>query len=124
MSQQDDFCNDDPKLPPPLDLTKWRSLPVKLMGGGIVLAILGTAVHVMRHGGAQLQIQLGYAWLVAFMFCLSLSLGSLFLVLVHHLFDAGWSVATRRMCEHMASLLCPTLFFMWLPIGALAPQMY
>jgi hypothetical protein len=48
----------------------------------------------------------------------------LFLVLVHHLFDAGWSVATRRFCEHIATLLFPWLFLLWLPIGILAPKLY
>ena len=41
------------------------------------------------------------------MFFLSLVLGALFLVMVHHLFDAGWSVAIRRFCEHLACLLFP-----------------
>ncbi len=39
------------------------------------------------------------------MFFLTLALGALFLVIIHHLTDAGWSVATRRFCEHLASLL-------------------
>jgi hypothetical protein len=69
-------------------------------------------------------VQFGYAWLVAFMFCLSIGLGALFLVIVHHLFDAGWSVATRRFCEHIASLLFPICFVLWIPIGLLAPQLY
>ena len=33
------------------------------------------------------------------------ALGALFLVLVHHLTDAGWSVGIRRFNEHLASLL-------------------
>ena len=124
MSQQDDFSNDDPKLPLPLDLSKWRTLPVKLMIAGVLIAILGVGGHVALHGGADLVKQFGYAWLVAFMFCLSLGLGSLFLVIVHHQFYEGWSVATRRTCEHLASLLFPTLFVLWLPIGILAPKLY
>ena len=27
--------------------------------------------------------------------------------MVHHLFDAGWSVPIRRFCEHIAALLFP-----------------
>jgi len=44
MSKPDDFDNEDPQVPPPLDLSKWRSLPMKLMIGGIGLAIVGVVV--------------------------------------------------------------------------------
>jgi hypothetical protein len=115
MSQPDDFDNDDPQLPPPLDLSRWRRLPEQLMLVGGALAVLGAALNLR---------EFGYAWLLAFMFYLSLALGALFLVIVHHLFDAGWSVATRRFCEHIASLLFPWLFVLWIPIGLLAPKLY
>jgi hypothetical protein len=97
---------------------------VKLVIAGIVLATLGIAGSVGLHGSKQLDVQFGYAWLVAFMFCLSLGLGSLFLVLVHHLFDAGWSVATRRVCEHMSSLLYKVMPLFFIPIAVLAPKLY
>ena len=50
------------------------------------------------------------------MFYLSLALGALFLVMVHHLTDAGWSVGIRRFCEHIASLLFPWLAILFLPV--------
>jgi hypothetical protein len=115
MSQPDDFDNVDPVLPPPLDLAKWRKLPVQLMAVGGVIAIVGAVTNLR---------EFGYSWLLSFMFFLSIGLGGLFLVLVHHLFDAGWSVATRRFCEHIAALLFPWLFLLWLPIGILAPKLY
>ena len=40
--------------------------------------------------------EFAFSWLLAFMFFLSLGLGGLFLVMVHHLVDAGWSVPIRR----------------------------
>ncbi len=64
-----------------------------------------------------------YSYLVAFMFFLSLCLGSLFLVILHHLFDAAWSVPTRRMLEHIASL-APVMLGLFLPILIFAPQIY
>jgi len=115
MSQPDDFDHEDPKLPPPLDLTKWRKLPARLMIVGGAVAVIGAVTNLR---------EFGYSWLLAFMFFLSLGLGALFLVLVHHLFDAGWSVATRRFCEHIATLLFPWLFLLWLPVGFLAPKLY
>jgi hypothetical protein len=48
----------------------------------------------------------------------------LFLVIVHHLFDAGWSVPIRRLCEHIASMLFPWMLILWIPIGLLAPKLY
>ena len=92
----------------PLDLSKWRSVPTILIVAGGVLALLGLLVN---------RQQFAFSYLVAFMFCLSICLGALFLVLAHHLFDAGWSVPIRRFCEHIASLLCPVMAVLWLPIG-------
>jgi hypothetical protein len=50
------------------------------------------------------------------MFYYSIALGALFLVMVHHLTDAGWSVGIRRFCEHLASLLFPWLAILF-PAG-------
>jgi len=121
MSQPDDFDNEDPVMPPPLDLSRWRNLPGRLMVGGALIAIIGLFVSYLRHGDLR---EFGFAWLLAFMFYLSIGLGALFLVLAHHLFDAGWSVATRRFCEHLATLLFPWLAMLFLPIAILAPKLY
>ena len=50
------------------------------------------------------------------MFYLSLCLGGLFLVLLHHLFDASWSVPIRRIEEHLGCLL-PIMAALFLPIA-------
>ncbi len=68
--------------------------------------------------------QFGFSWLLGFMFYLSLALGALFLVLMHHLFDASWSVAIRRLCEHLAALCFPWLALLFVPIALLAPRIY
>jgi hypothetical protein len=101
----------------PLDLSKWRNVPATLMGVGLLLALIGFfAGHDHR--------EFGYAWLLAFMFFLSLCLGALFLVIAHHLFDAGWSVPIRRFCEHIASLLFPWMALLFIPIALLAKTLY
>ncbi len=102
-------------VPPPLDLARWRKLPVIFMVGGGVLALVGALVNLQ---------EFAHGWLLAFMFWLSIGLGGLFMVLVHHLFDAGWSVPIRRFCEHIATLLFPWLLLLWIPIGLLATQLY
>ena len=57
----------------------------------MVVGGIGAAV------GATINIQqFAFSWLLAFMFCLSLCVGAWFMVMVHHLFDASWSVPTRR----------------------------
>jgi hypothetical protein len=58
------------------------------------------------------------------MFFLSLCLGSLFLVIMHHLFDAGWSVPLRRFLEHIASLLFPWMALLFVPIAFFARSIY
>ena len=68
--------------------------------------------------------QFGYSWLLAFMFYLSLVLGAAFLVMMHHLFDASWSVGIRRFCEHLACLAFPWMALFFLPIALLAPRIY
>ena len=101
---------------PPLDLSRWRNLPNRLMGAGGVVAVVGAALNLR---------EFAFSWLTAYMFCLSLVLGGLFLVLVHHLFDAGWSVPIRRVCEHLANLAFPWMLLLFIPIALLAkPQLY
>jgi hypothetical protein len=67
--------------------------------------------------------QFAFSYLVAFMFFLSLGLGGLFLVILHHLFDANWSVPVRRITENLAMLLIP-LAVLFIPIAILAPHLY
>ncbi|MBI4660054.1 MAG: hypothetical protein HY735_14535 [Verrucomicrobia bacterium] len=97
-----------------LELARWRQLPTWLMAGGGLLALIGAAVDLQRFG---------YAWLLAFMFFLSLCLGALFLVILHHLFDAMWTVPLRRFVEHIACL-APVMLALFLPILVLAPKLY
>lgn len=94
---------------------RWHRVALRLMVGGGAVAGLGLLLR---------PLEFGYAWLLAYLVCLSLPLGALFLVMMHHLFDAGWSVPMRRTCEHLAGLSGPVFFLLWLPIGLLATQLY
>ncbi len=100
---------------PPLDLSGWRKLPSVLMVGGGILSVIGLIKNPQ---------EFGYSWLLAFMFFLTLALGALFLTMVHHLTDAGWSVATRRFCEHLGALLFPWLAILFVPVLLLADKIY
>jgi len=55
------------------------------------------------------------SWLTAFVFVLSLGLGGLFLVIIHHGMRAGWSVSIRRIAEGIMGNLV-WLWVLMLPI--------
>jgi hypothetical protein len=112
--------DDTTHLPPPLDLSCWRKLPSILMVVGGFLSVTGAALSYARND----LHEFGFSWLFAFMFYYSIALGALFLVMVHHLTDAGWSVGIRRFCEHIASLLFPWLAILFLPVALLGPKIY
>lgn len=99
---------------PPLDLTRWRPVPLILMVVGGLGALIGFFVAPK---------QFPYSWLLAFMFFLSICLGALFMVILHHLFDANWSVPIRRFLEHIACLL-PVMAALFIPIALLAFRIY
>jgi hypothetical protein len=85
---------------------------------GLVLAGIGAALAVIcgfRSGTSSTIFY--HAYLVAFVFYLTITLGSLFFVLLHHLARAGWSVTLRRLAEAlsgnvalMALLFLPVVF--------------
>src|SRR4051812_45274853 len=81
----------------PLDLKKWRPVPTVLIAVGAIGVLIGLAVGSLRQ-------QFLFSWLTAYMFYLSFVLGGMFLVIVHHLTDANWSVPIRRINENLACL--------------------
>jgi len=99
----------------PLDLSKWRNVPNWLIAIGGIGAVAGFIDD---------RSQFAFSWLLAYMFFLSLGLGGLGMVILHHLFDASWSVPIRRICEHLACLLFPWMFVLFLPIAFLAKKLY
>jgi hypothetical protein len=82
----------------------------------VVGLVLGGAAFVLNKDHGR---QLAYSYLTAYMFFLSLVFGGLFLVLIHHLFDAYWTVPLRRITENLA-MLAPVMFVLWLPIVGFA----
>jgi len=96
------------------------TLPGALILIGGALTVVGALVSFIRNDGNEF----GFSWLLAFMFYYSIALGALFMVMVHHLTDAGWSVGIRRFCEHISSLLFPWLAILFLPVGLLGSKIY
>jgi hypothetical protein len=95
---------------PPL----WQKLPLILIGLGGLGGVIGFFVPALTK-------QFAHSYLLAFMFFLSLCLGAMFLTMIHHLFDASWSVPIRRVTEHMGFLL-PVMGVLFIPIALLAPS--
>jgi hypothetical protein len=98
----------------PLDLGKWRPVPMILIAVGGLGALLGLIFA---------RQQFVFSWLVTFMFYLSIVLGGLFLVIAHHLFDANWSVPIRRINEQIACL-APVMAVLFLPIAIFRKEIY
>lgn len=100
---------DDPAFQLP-SMLSGLSFPLLIVGlialvGG---AFLGTTAVNGRFGMS--------VYLTAYMYALTICLGSMFFVLIQHLSRAGWSVVVRRVAEVMMIMILP-LAILFVPIG-------
>jgi hypothetical protein len=91
---------------------KAATLPLIVGLAGIAVAVTGFFVTDPKKVAAS--------WLIACMFFLTITLGMLFLVMIHHIFDSGWSTVLRRQLEHgisaftwLALLFLPLVLLSW-----------
>ena len=90
-----------------------RTPPTSLLTGiGVVLIAVAVGMIWTPAGSGARFWQ---AWLLAATYCISISLGALFFVLLQHLTRAGWSVAVRRVAEFFAQPL-PILGLLLAPV--------
>jgi hypothetical protein len=91
----------------------WRRFPMI----GLALAVLGLggSLALGLLGNETATDQLWHSWLVGTLFVLSIALGALFFVLVHHGTQAGWSVVVRRIAENVMATL-PFLALLFVPL--------
>ncbi len=78
------------------------TLPLTMGGGAVAVAGLIAAILasvIAEHGLRQLL----FAWLVNFLFFLSISLGAMCFLMWQHVSGAGWVVTVRRLCEVLAA---------------------
>ncbi len=101
--------------PTRLDLSRWKNVPYIVGGIGLIGAIIGMLMDPK---------QFGYAYLTAYIYFLSICVGGWFLVMIHHLFDAAWSVPIRRIAEHLSALLFPWMAILFIPIAIMALKIY
>ena len=90
----------------------WRRLP--MLGLGLAVVGLGASL-ALGFTSAAARSQLWHSWLVGSLFVLSIALGALFFVLVHHSTQAGWSVVVRRIAEDIMATL-PFLALLFVPL--------
>lgn len=93
----------------------------RLPRAGLVVGVLGLGLSAMFAGGAPARFF--HAYLVAYVFGLTLALGGLFFVLLHHTCRAGWSTAVRRLAEHVAGTL-PLFALLFVPLAFGLEELY
>lgn len=93
----------------------------RIYGMSIVLAVVGLIVALVLGYVSEPHFmplrRFFFAYLTAFAFFLSLSLGALIIVLLQHLTRAAWSVGVRRIAENVAALM-PALAILSIPLIA------
>lgn len=71
------------------------------LGVGLVGILLFAGAFLVAHFQYPDAVhRVTFSGLIAFIFWLSIALGMLFMVMLHHIFDSGWSTVIRRPLEH------------------------
>lgn len=90
----------------PADNPRMWMIPAVVGGLLLVVALIGWVVD---------PHQFYFSYLVGWMFCVSISLGSLFFIVIQHLTRARWSVVIRRIAESLAMSM-PLLAVLSIPV--------
>ena len=80
-----------------------------------VAGLLATAAGLAVSEGKAVA----FSYLTAIVFWIGIALGALFLVMIHHVFDSGWSTVLRRQYENWLACL-PWLALLFVPLVASA----
>lgn len=99
---------DSPKIEPAI-ANRLRNIS-GIVGGLGIVASVGLALS-----GENGLKEFYFSYLTAFTACVTISLGCLFFVILHHLTRATWSAAFRRVAENVASVL-PWAFIGFIPV--------
>ena len=86
--------------------SRWLTVP---FGAGVLFLAIGLAF-----GLAHLS-EFFFAYLIGWTFCVSISIGALFFVMIQHITKARWSVTVRRIAEVLAASF-PLLALAGIPV--------
>ena len=95
----------DDSLPNP---TKWLVIGAI----GLIVSIIGFFVDTRAAA---------FCYLAGLIFTTSITIGMLFLVMIHHIFDAYWSTIIRRQAENFLAAL-PYMAILFIPLFLLMGQ--
>ncbi|WP_412068525.1 hypothetical protein [Rubrivirga sp. IMCC43871] len=87
---------------------RWWAAP---LGVGLLLLVAGVVVGLVT-GDPQRTL---FAYLIGWVFCVSIAIGALFFVMIQHITKARWSVTLRRIPEALAASF-PLLALAGIPI--------
>lgn len=90
-----------------------KELPASVQKIGLVLLVVGVLLGLL-HVVIDAQHAL-YGYLLAYMFLLSIAIGSLFLFALEYIAGADWSVPIRRVVEYAAAVT-PVLLLLAIPL--------
>jgi hypothetical protein len=93
----------------PSERSKLANPGTLLLGGAGLVAL--TLLGVFLGDGQRVA----FSWLIAVTFWTAISIGALMLVMIHHIFDAGWSTVIRRTLEHWLGVF-PILALAFAPL--------
>ncbi len=93
----------------------------RLQQRALIVGVLGVAAGGL--GAIQNPDQFLRSWLIGFLFCLGLSLGSLALLMLQHMSGGQWGLVGRRVFE-AASRNLPFVALLFIPILIGLPRLY
>jgi hypothetical protein len=110
--------------PAPVDspaLARLQQVGLMLGAAGLIAGVVGGVVD--RSAGDELIVGLSpqffRSWLIGFLFCAGLTLGSLGWIMLHHLSGGQWGLVTRRVWEAgTRTLPVVAVFFLPIALGA------
>jgi hypothetical protein len=97
----------------------------KHVGGRFLglVALAGVSFVILLAGAIFDTRQFAFSYLFGYSVFLTICMGGLFWILVHHAVDAEWSVVVRRQLENMASLLL-VMALLFVPFIFVAPELW
>src|ERR687898_663365 len=93
----------------------------RLQQGALIIGVIGLVAGIL--GAITNRDQFFQSWLIGFLFCLGLTLGSLGLLMLQHLSGGQWGMVGRRVFE-AASANLPLMALIFIPILFALPTLF